>query len=222
MSAARYFKCLCQHCRGRIEFPIEGVGTTVACPHCGEETDLSLPESDDVDRAVERTRVWAIGGLIVLVLLLVAAFVAVHLLQNIAPRVRQARGVSSRQSLPAKPATEAHSPSTLTATATVADSSPPPEWLRTNELAISPIGLATQPGSTLMHATGTVVNLATRKRFGVVVELQLLDADGNELRQIRDNRAVLEPSASWEIRALVPAPKSKSARLAAVREDRGK
>lgn len=104
MSASRYFKCLCQHCRGRIEFPIEGVGTTIACPHCGEETDLSLPESNDVDRAVERTRAWAIGGVIVLVLLLVAAFVAVHLLQKIAPRVRRARGVSSLQSLPAKPA----------------------------------------------------------------------------------------------------------------------
>lgn len=220
MSASRYFKCLCQHCRGRIEFPIEGVGTTVACPHCGEETDLSLPESDDVDRAVERTRVWAIGGLIVLVLLLVAAFVAVHILQNIAPRVRQARGLNSEQRLSARPATAAHTPSTPAGTAT-ADASPPlAEWLRTNELAISPIGLAPQPGSSLMHATGTVVNLSTRKRFGVVVELQLLDADGNGLRQIRDFRAVLEPSARWDFRALVLDPKSKSARVLEMREDR--
>ncbi len=220
MSASRYFKCLCQHCRGRIEFPIEGVGTTVACPHCGEETDLSLPESDEVDRAVERTRGWAIGGLIVLVLLLVAAFVAVHMLQNIAPRVRQARGVISRPSLPAKPGTATQNPSTLSGTATAADSSPPAGWLRTNELAISPIGLATQPGSPLMHATGTVVNLLARKRFDVVVELQLLDADGNELRQIRNTRAVLEPSARWDFRVVIPDAAAKSARVIAVRAER--
>ena len=196
MSTPRFLKCRCQHCRGRIEFPIESVGTTVACPHCGEETDLSLPESDDVDRAVERTRVWAIGGVIVLVLLLVAAFVAVHMLQNIAPRVRRARGINIVQSIPAMPATGATSPSALTGTATADNFLPPAGWLRTNELAISPIRLAPQPGSTRMHATGTVVNLSTRKRFGVVVEVQLLDADGNELRQIRTGRAVLEPSAS--------------------------
>jgi hypothetical protein len=218
MSASRYFKCLCEHCRGRIEFPVEGVGTTVACPHCGEQTDLLLPEADDLDRTEQRARVWAIGGVIVLLLLLVAAFVAVHLLQEIAPQVRQARGVRSRPSLPAKPAIAAQSASDLTSAATLAESSPPAEWLRTNELAISPIGLAAQPGSTLMHATGTVVNLSTRKRFGLVVEVQLLDAGGNELRQIRDTHAVLEPSARWDFRALVPDPKSKSARLAVVHE----
>jgi hypothetical protein len=52
----------------------------------------------------------------------------------------------------------------------------------------------------------------------LVVEVQLLDAGGNELRQIRDTHAVLEPSARWDFRALVPDPKSKSARLAVVHE----
>src|SRR5436305_823596 len=35
-------KCGCSHCETHLEFPIEGAGTTINCPHCGEPTELSL------------------------------------------------------------------------------------------------------------------------------------------------------------------------------------
>lgn len=216
MSASPYLKCRCQHCRGRIEFPIEGVGTAVACPHCGVETDLTLPIHDgDVEPAERRARAWAIGGVIVLVLLLVAAFVAVHLLQNIAPRVRQTRAISSGQRATMKPAAAATISSATATTGEIIDTA---GWLRTNGLAISSIDLDPQPGTALTYVTGTVVNLLPRQRVGVVVDLQLLDANGNGLGKIRAHRALLEPSARWDLRAAVPNPESKSARITAVRE----
>ncbi|HTB84963.1 MAG TPA: hypothetical protein VK742_15010 [Candidatus Sulfotelmatobacter sp.] len=36
-------KCNCQHCGEYIAFPSEAAGQTVECPHCKNETSLSLP-----------------------------------------------------------------------------------------------------------------------------------------------------------------------------------
>jgi hypothetical protein len=36
-------KCNCNHCNQPISFPVEGVGQTIACPHCGIETILFIP-----------------------------------------------------------------------------------------------------------------------------------------------------------------------------------
>src|SRR2546423_981789 len=51
-------KCGCSHCETHLEFPIEGAGTIIACPHCGEPTELSLEApapaaSSDKPSAVE-------------------------------------------------------------------------------------------------------------------------------------------------------------------------
>src|SRR2546426_6092430 len=40
MNEPGYLKCPCHCCRGAIEFPVEGVGRTISCPHCGQETTL--------------------------------------------------------------------------------------------------------------------------------------------------------------------------------------
>lgn len=37
-------KCDCQHCGEHIAFPSEAAGQDVACPHCGRETTLVLPQ----------------------------------------------------------------------------------------------------------------------------------------------------------------------------------
>ena len=36
-------KCSCQHCNGHIAFPAEMAGQMSACPHCGLETKLVIP-----------------------------------------------------------------------------------------------------------------------------------------------------------------------------------
>src|SRR6185369_9426185 len=38
-----YLKCSCRTCGGHIEFPANMAGMSVACPHCGQNTDLYSP-----------------------------------------------------------------------------------------------------------------------------------------------------------------------------------
>jgi hypothetical protein len=40
LSAGNYCKMLCEHCRGKIEFPLSASGETVACPHCNKNIFL--------------------------------------------------------------------------------------------------------------------------------------------------------------------------------------
>lgn len=43
--AAAYSKCACDHCAGRIEFPVEAAGMTIDCPHCEAKTTLVVSAS---------------------------------------------------------------------------------------------------------------------------------------------------------------------------------
>src|SRR5689334_2039213 len=40
MSEPRHLKCSCEKCGAHIEFPADGIGVTVDCPHCGQKTTL--------------------------------------------------------------------------------------------------------------------------------------------------------------------------------------
>ncbi len=40
MNGAAYFKTICDHCRGHIEYPSSGAGEITTCPHCGQQTLL--------------------------------------------------------------------------------------------------------------------------------------------------------------------------------------
>src|SRR5439155_24953611 len=49
-------KCSCSQCGNHIEFPLEGAGALVACPHCGQQTRLTLeapPARSDKPSAAE-------------------------------------------------------------------------------------------------------------------------------------------------------------------------
>ena len=43
MSANAFLKTACEHCAGRIEFPVGLAGHLVACPHCARLTRLAPP-----------------------------------------------------------------------------------------------------------------------------------------------------------------------------------
>jgi hypothetical protein len=45
VSAPRFEKCFCQYCNGHIEFDASHAGEIVACPHCGLETKLYVPQA---------------------------------------------------------------------------------------------------------------------------------------------------------------------------------
>ena len=45
MGEIAYCKCPCKECGNNIEFPAYAARTTVPCPHCGQWTELLLPET---------------------------------------------------------------------------------------------------------------------------------------------------------------------------------
>lgn len=44
MSTGAEYTCSCNHCSEHIQFPEEGIGAEVECPHCGRATLLSQPQ----------------------------------------------------------------------------------------------------------------------------------------------------------------------------------
>jgi Zn-dependent protease with chaperone function len=53
MSDERFCLASCEHCEQHIEFPADGIGMTVACPHCGNPTLLSEHEGNQPATQVE-------------------------------------------------------------------------------------------------------------------------------------------------------------------------
>ena len=75
------------------------------------------------------------------------------------------------------------------------------------------------PGSSLVHAVGTVTNPSAKRRFGVRIEVDLFDAAEKKIGTAKDYQPVIEPNGEWNFRALVLPSKAASAKLAWVKED---
>ncbi len=74
-------------------------------------------------------------------------------------------------------------------------------------------------GSKLVYATGTVKNESDAQRFGVRVEVDLLDATGEKVGTATDYAATIEPRATWRFRALIVERRATSAKLSKITED---
>ena len=74
-------------------------------------------------------------------------------------------------------------------------------------------------GSRLVYVTGVLKNDSDHQRFGVRVELELLDATTNKVGTATDYRQMLEPRATWQFRALVTDRRATAAKLVGVKED---
>jgi len=84
---------------------------------------------------------------------------------------------------------------------------------------VSAIKLEKTQGSSLTYAIGTLTNTTNRQRFGVKIELDLLNVDGKKIGTATDYQQVLEPNSKWQFKALCVDSKAKNAKLAAVKED---
>ncbi len=74
-------------------------------------------------------------------------------------------------------------------------------------------------GSRLVYVTGIVKNNSNQQRFGVRVEIDLLDQAGTKVGMATDYTPIIEPRASWRLRALVLDNRTVGARLAAIKEE---
>jgi hypothetical protein len=86
------------------------------------------------------------------------------------------------------------------------------------DLKASTITLQKGQGS-LVYAVGTLRNDSDHQRFGVRIELDLLDSSGKRIGQAKDYVQVIEPHRDWRFRALVNAPRTASVRVAKIKED---
>jgi len=189
----------CQHCGQLIEFEAEAVGTTASCPYCGQPTELMLalpPEADPPTRTKA-----IIFTIVVLVIVIVGG-------AGIMFALKRAKRLSAQKR---------ESVVTASPTQTPAKSTDPLALLG---FQASSVTLEKVEGTSLVHARGTITNLTDRQRFGVRVELDLMDESGSKLGSATDYCATIEPNSQWRFRAQVLDKKAASAKVVAIREDK--
>jgi uncharacterized OB-fold protein len=206
MSTNNFVKGECRHCAGHLEFPADAAGETVACPHCGQPTELAAPVLPNRINSSRRT--WLTVAVVVLMVL--NGLAAIFFLMK-----KSGRGTNSEtKTSPAAPSNNS--------AVSVAQSTVQPKWpteARTNDFAISAIKLEKTPGSSLVYVTGKIRNLSGRQRFGVKVEFGLFDTKDTAAGKATDYQPVLEPNGDWRFKALVMDSKAASARLNSIGED---
>jgi hypothetical protein len=190
----KFLKGECSECRGHIEFPAEAAGTTADCPHCGKPTELMLvvPEQESV--ISKKTIVYLVVALLILGGGLVGAMVALNRAKDIAAE----KGATKQTSKDAPKATNPFASQGFEA---------------------SPVKVEKAANSALVYATGSVRNLENRQRFGVRIELELLNEGGSKVGEARDYQAIIETNGVSHYRAQVLEKKAVGARVVAIKED---
>ena len=209
MNRTRYLKGACQHCDGHLEFPAEQIGLVVACPHCQQETELTLLAPPDEPTVPRRVLIWTGIAVVVLLVGFGGALIALKRAQ------RWAKGQKRNAAAMAATATAAQSQANAQPAADPTNSTAP----LLDELTASAVTLEKTPGSSLVYAVGAIKNASNRQRFGVKIELELSDASGQKVGTASDYRQVIEPGAQWQFKALVMDSKAASAKIIAIHED---
>ena len=198
MSNSNFSKGECVHCTGHVEFPASAAGATVACPHCGEPTLLTAAVFANKNKVSQRIWPVAVGVGLLVLFGLAGIFWA----------------TKKAGSPPVAPKSAA-----VSAPMNVALAGLPPTENVTNDFAYTAIVLEKTPGSSLVYATGKIRNVASRRRFGVKLELALLAADGRAVGTAKDYQPLLEPGGEWHFRALVLEAGAVAAQLRSLGED---
>jgi hypothetical protein len=208
MTETGYSKGACQNCGGHLEFPTTGIGLTIDCPHCGGQTTLVSSPVDPVkpagnSPAGSKRKLPVLLGSVVLILILAAAGGALY-------------GFKKPGSNP--PASTRVRPPTPTNSEIPKEPSRAPE--ANDPLQAGPVTLQKTDGSALVYAVGTVRNNSDHQRFGVKIELDLLDEQDNKIGTAGDYIAVLEPHKDWPFRALLTQPSAVRAKVAKIEEQK--
>ncbi len=187
-----------------MEFPAELIGTTIACPHCGQPTELMLAPPPPVSALPARVWIWTGIATVLLVLGLLGSLIALKRAQNWAARHQSPAGQKSTSAAAADRAT--NPPALEGPFAKIG-------------FQVSEITFEQSAGSSLIYAVGTLTNSAARPRFGVKLELDLLDGAGQAVGTAKDYQATIDAGGIWQFKALVVEPKAVSAKLTAIKED---
>jgi hypothetical protein len=195
MNATRYLKGECQKCGGHIEFPAETIGQEIQCPHCGEQTELTLLTPPQEPLVPRRVLIWTAVAVLILAFGLVGTLVALNRAHHLMASQRPLTQNPPPASIPEQPSMR-------------------------DDFVVSPIRLERTEGSSLIYAVGTVKNGAERKRLGVRIELEVLDSGGSKVGSTRDYVQLIEPGNEWHFRALINSTNAAAARLGAITEEK--
>ena len=198
MTDSTHFKCECQHCGGHLESPVEASGLTVDCLHCGQPTVLIAP--DNQPTASRSAKVILLAGLGASLLAALILGIIVHG-QHTAKLREQAAAAAQ---LAARQAAAAE--------ALAKDPLAQAGW------KVSAVRLEKMPGSSIIHAVGTLTNNTERRRFGVKIKFDLFDAGDQKIAGANDYLASIEPHDRWQFSALVVDARAITATVAAVEE----
>ncbi len=209
MAETKFLKCPCDHCGGHIEFPADGIGATIPCPHCARPTELALEIPAHLIQRPGRGRNWFIAGTIILVVGVVASVAILITAQRLMKKTRDKNEAFRSRVSPLV--------RTNAATRSTAPSAP---TLLINEFSSSPVTIEKAAGSSIAYATGTLKNETDRQRFGVSVELEVFDRAGNKFGTAKDSAQIIEPRGEWKFRALIVPKNAASARVADVKEQK--
>ena len=194
MTTTKNVRGECQHCGGEFDFPAEQAGLTGNCPHCGQPTEFLLaPPPEAASAAVSKNR---IAFVVIAVVIGVAGIIGAQLAVKRAKRMVGA---------PEAPPPAASAPTKANPFAA-------------QHFEAAEVKFENAPGSNVRYARGVVTNLKNQQRFGVKVEVDLLDAGGNRVGTATDYTSVMEPNATWNFRAMVMEPKATSAKITALKE----
>jgi hypothetical protein len=196
----KHLKGECQHCRGHLSFPAEATGEVATCPHCGKETELLLAVPKSAPSIPARSIVYLVIAVLILGGGVAALMIRLkHQQQIVAEKKRTQNNLADSTAKPTEPT--------------------PVELAARAGFRVSPIKLEKTQGTSLVHATGTVKNETGRKCFGVKIELDVLNNDGEKIGTAIDQISTFEPKAEWRFNALVFATKAASAKLSSIKED---
>ncbi len=196
MMKIKNLKGECQHCAGAIEFRAETAGMTADCPHCGQPTELLLAVPPEAESP---TQTKAVIFTIIAVVILVGGLIGTVMALKRAERLSARQKASQAQANPGA-------------------SVQPVNPFAPLGFSVSPVTLETNQSGSIVHAVGKVHNLTSRQRFGVRVELDLLDRYGTKVGDAKDYQSILEPNADWQFRALVVDKKAVAARVVVIKE----
>ena len=196
MSDDNYLKCPCQKCSEQIEFSPGQSGELIDCPHCSGQTILiSTAEKIPVKPG---GKLPIIIGSVLFVLILATAGVILY-------RSRISKQADVQPITPTKAITNA----------AILDA-----FTEIKEFGISPIILKKSDDGGLVYAVGTVKNNTSRQRFGVKIELDLLNKQDEKFGSASDYIAELEPQGEWQFKALLTDLKAVKARLSNIEEQK--
>lgn len=207
MSQNKFLKCACASCGGHIEFPADGIGSTIACPHCGADMELMLEVPAVLATRSSRGLKWFV---IAALILLVGAVAAVAIL-IVAQRAMDTRRI-------ARAGARIESVNNVVRIPAKSEQARPVKVDLTNGFSTAAVLIEKTAADALTYATGVLKNETDQRRFGVTVEIDLLDPRGTKVGATKDYTTVIEPRAEWKFRALITPKNVASARVAGVKE----